>query len=695
MTIKKTTTGINALIILIVCVISFLVFQLDRSVSESTHAYQQQKILSELAQELQDSSEALTNHVRRFAATSDASAEKEYMAVVAERSGTAPRAQHRLVAPGERVALLELLKRNGITPQELSKLEQANALSDALIALETEAMEAVKGRFKDSSGTFTVQREPDTGYALKLVFSAAYAQEVTKIMAPLKEFFSMLDRRLANSVAVTSAQVQRNIFIVAGGLVVLLLLSVVSTVYNQSSVCNPLGRTMEYAQQVMENADTPPLVLHVNNEVGVLAHVLNTLLEKLQKELLFSRQVLETLPVACAIFSSNNTLMYTNTRMLSLLGHNGPPSTYLGLTSGAFMFNKENYETATVRCLRDKSASKLEREYTSFSGDKVYIEAYASPLLDVQGNLSHVVSLWIDNTEIVAQKMAIEQSQKTMLDVAHNTSVVVDEAKKISSSLTSQISRSDQATGETARRMQHTATTMEQMNETVLEVAKNASDASTSTEEMRNKAHEGSAIVARMVTGMGSVQNNAQHLKSGMEHLSELAQGINTILVVISDIADQTNLLALNAAIEAARAGEAGRGFAVVADEVRKLAEKTMASTTEVTKVITDIQQGAHRNVENVNDAVSAIETVTQLAATSGATLEEIVQLAMRAADMVRAIATAAEEQSSSSVQMSETITVVSDSASEIATAMTEANQGMEALDQQMHRLLTLVNQLK
>lgn len=695
MTIKKTTTTINVVLICIVCVIGLLVYSLSRTINESTRVSKQALILADLAQELKASSEGLTRAIRTYAATGDPTVEKIYFTIVDERAGKLARSKDRAVAPGETVALLDLLRRHGITDAELAKINQANSLSDALIAIEVEAMHAVKGTFKDASGQYTVQGQPDTALALKLVFSPAYRAEVTKIMAPLKEFFTMLDDRMEKSVADSNAKVIQNLWFVGLGLGVMLALIIGSTMYTHTSISLPLAATLAYAEQVIKNENSEPLDIHISNEIGTLVGVLNTLLRKLQNELRFSRSVLDSLPVACAIFNKENTLTYTNTAMLNLLEHQGQSEKYLGQTSGAFMFNDDAFETASVKALRDKKSSQLEREFTTFKGNKIYLEALATPLFDSTGALTHVLSLWINNTEIVGQKMATEKSQAVMLEVAAHTSRVVDEAKRISGRLSSQIALSDSAAGESARRIQETVTAMEQMNEAVLDVAKNAGEASTSTDDMRNRAREGAGIVSKVVTGMNGVEHNATKLKDDIQHLSEMVQGITKVLVVISDIADQTNLLALNAAIEAARAGDAGRGFAVVADEVRKLAEKTMAATSEVSHVITSIQSDTRQNVENVNEAVVAIGEVTKLASVSGTTLDEILKTANFAADLVRTIATAAEEQSAVSSQMNSSIAVVSDSASQVSTAMSEASCGMEELDEQVEELLKLVRQLQ
>ncbi len=294
-----------------------------------------------------------------------------------------------------------------------------------------------------------------------------------------------------------------------------------------------------------------------------------------------------------------------------------------------------------------------------------------------------------------ARHQAENAKSEGMLAAAGKLESVVGVVSTASSRLSGEISESSKGADHQAQRVTETATAMEEMSATVLEVAKNASHAAETTDSARTKAKEGERVVNNVTSGMRQVEERTGRLKDDMTSLGKQAEDIGRILTVITDIADQTNLLALNAAIEAARAGEAGRGFAVVADEVRKLAEKTMAATKEVGEAIDVIQHSTRASVEGVEASVTLIAETAGLAEQSGRALGEIVRLVDAASDQVRSIATASEEQSSASEEISRSIEQVNTIAQETSKAMGEATQAVDELARQSGVLNDLIIELR
>ena len=294
-----------------------------------------------------------------------------------------------------------------------------------------------------------------------------------------------------------------------------------------------------------------------------------------------------------------------------------------------------------------------------------------------------------------AAQRAENAKREGMYAAASQLEEVVSIITSASTQLSAQIEQSDHTASDSAQRLAEAATAMNEMNATVQEVARNASDASKMSAETRSKAERGAVVVQQAVDSIERVQEVAEVLRADMQQLNEHARSISTIMGVISDIADQTNLLALNAAIEAARAGEAGRGFAVVADEVRKLAEKTMTSTSEVGSAISAIQHSTTKSMEGVDKAVAQIGQATELSNQSGVALHEIVTDAETTADEVRAIAAASEQQSAASEEINQSIVQVNDMSDKTAQAMREAAQAVASLATQAQRLETLIEDMK
>ena len=291
-----------------------------------------------------------------------------------------------------------------------------------------------------------------------------------------------------------------------------------------------------------------------------------------------------------------------------------------------------------------------------------------------------------------AEAQAKTEAMLVAADKLEQVGVVVSSA---STELSAQIEQSDRGAAESAQRLSEAATAMNEMNATVQEVAKNAGNASSASAETKQRAEAGAQGVEKAVHSIEEVHHLSLELKEDMTQLNEHAQDISRIMAVISDIADQTNLLALNAAIEAARAGEAGRGFAVVADEVRKLAEKTMASTQDVGNAIKAIQESTTKSMTGVDNAVQRIGEATELANQSGRALQEIVSTVEATADQVNAIATASEEQSAASEEINQSIVQVNDMAKQTADAMGEAAKAVSDLAAQAQGLTALIQELK
>ena len=294
-----------------------------------------------------------------------------------------------------------------------------------------------------------------------------------------------------------------------------------------------------------------------------------------------------------------------------------------------------------------------------------------------------------------ATKKAERAKADGMLQAAQQLESIVEIVTSASEQLSAQIEQSSHGAEEQSRHFGETAASMEEMNATVLEVAKNASNAAGTADQAKINAIDGANVVSQVVQGIEQVQHQSQEMKHDMGTLGKQAEGIGQILNVISDIADQTNLLALNAAIEAARAGEAGRGFAVVADEVRKLAEKTMTATKEVGQAIRGIQDGTQKNIDNVERSGKTIEEVTKLANSSGESLKKIVSLAEVTTDQVRSIATASEEQSSASEEINRNLVNVTQISSETADAMRQSAQAVSELANQAQTLKRLIDEMK
>ncbi len=282
--------------------------------------------------------------------------------------------------------------------------------------------------------------------------------------------------------------------------------------------------------------------------------------------------------------------------------------------------------------------------------------------------------------EIGRAGIALNQMKNGLKDliqsIARTAEHVASASEEISSSASQQVQGAETQKGQTTQ----VATAMQEMQAAVQEVSKNSNDAAQAASQAAETAREGGLKVEDSLVKMRAIADSVSASARKVEELGQHSNQIGRIIGVIDDIADQTNLLALNAAIEAARAGEQGRGFAVVADEVRKLAERTTSATKEVAQMVQNIQGGTKTAVAAMHEGTKQVEEGVLTTAKAGESLKQIIQMSERVGEMIAHIATASTEQSASTEQVNQNVEQIARLVNESATGAEQSAKACQDL---------------
>lgn len=281
--------------------------------------------------------------------------------------------------------------------------------------------------------------------------------------------------------------------------------------------------------------------------------------------------------------------------------------------------------------------------------------------------------------------------KKMILGVKSSAETIAQSSQELSASA-EQMTRGIE--GQSGRSAQIAAAS-EEMSQTVIDVARNTASIADSAMDTAKTAQTGGSVVARSVSEVQAIANSVGSSAATLSTLGEKSQQIGEIVGVINDIADQTNLLALNAAIEAARAGEQGRGFAVVADEVRKLAEKTAKATSEISTMIKSIQEEVDGSITAMQQATKQVEVGVNYSTQAGDALQSIIHGVEGLQSMVQQIASATEQMSSTSEVVSNDIQAIASSSQEMSASSGQIAQASTRLAGLAGNLQGLVRQFR
>jgi methyl-accepting chemotaxis protein len=568
MTIKKASWLINIVTVCIIILAMYLLWFLRKEILDYERAESNRFYSNLLAVEFRNTSDELTRQVQLYAVTGQASAEAAYNKILDILEGKEPRPRNTSVAPGEKRPFLDLLKEYGITDEEFSFVEKANEISDNLVVLEVEAMNAVKGVFKDGNGEYTISGQSDRKLAVDLVFSSIYFAEVGKIMAKMDEFQHKVQER-TNKALKNKSESQHNAQLFTTiALIMVLVIALLNLLFNHFSVMRPLFTVTEALETTIVHGKidlSKQISLQSNNEIGDLSAFFNKLMEALRNSMGKTKVAVDSLVIVSKeLFSVSNQL--TDGSKKNVMQSNTVASTTEQMTANINAM-ASGAEQASVNA--NEVAGAAEEMSVNMNTIASAVEEMSASISQIANNTSDVRKISAEATDKANDATSVMNKLGT---AAKEIGKVTDMIKKIADK-----------------------TNLLALNATIEaasagEAGKGFAVVASEIKELANQSAQSADDIAARIDGIQSGTSNAVNV---IQNVSDTIIKINDSVEIIAGHVEQQTKASNEIASNVAQANTGAKRVAGAISEVARGANDVSRNAGEAAKGATEVSNNA------------------------------------------------------------------------------------------------------